>query len=152
MAFSIRQLRPADTSAFAAYEHGSAWFEHAVDLTTPNEPTDRARVRAFLADPTVLFWLAEIDGDPIGMLHCYVQRGYAAGAWAELLLFEIGTHADHRRQGIGRALLDVMEAWMRTNRVDVVWVPAAGTAIAFYRACGYAVDGAGDRVMSKTFG
>ena len=152
MAFSIRQLRAADTAAFAAYEHVSAWFEHEVDLVTPNEPSDPARVRAFLADPTVLFWLAERDGDPVAMLHCYVQRRYADGASAELLLYEIGTHADHRRQGIGRALLDSMEAWMRMNALDVVWVPAAGTAIAFYKACGYGVDGAGDRVMSKTLG
>ena len=152
MAFSIRQLRAADTAAFAAYEHASAWFEHEVDLVTPNEPSDPARVRAFLADPTVLFWLAERDSDPVAMLHCYVQRRYADGAWAELLLHEIGTHAHHRRQGIGRALLDAMEIWMRSNGIEVVWVPAAATAVAFYEARGYAVDGADDRVMSKTLG
>ena len=43
-----------------------------------------------------------------------------------------------------------METWMRTNAVGAVWVPAAATAIASYEACGYAVDDAGERVMSKT--
>ena len=150
MAVTVRRLLPADADAFASYDAVSAWFEHEVDLDAADLPPDPDRVAAFLGDPTVLFWLAERDVHPIGMLHCYVQRRYADGAWAELLLYEIGTHADHRRQGVGRALLDAMEGWMRANAVDVVWVPAASTATAFYEACGYAVDDPGARVMSKT--
>lgn len=154
MSFSIRRLLPGDAAALLAYEAVSARFEHEVaheiDLETAAEPPDPQRIAPFLADPTVLFWLAERNGSPVGMLHCYVQRRYAPSAWAELLLYEIGTHADHRRQGIGRALLDAMEDWMRATAIDVVWVPAAATAIAFYEACGYIVDGDSDRVMSKT--
>ena len=149
VAFSIRRLGAQDTDAFAAYDAAAAWFEHEVDLEMVGEASDPQRVAAFLADPTVLFWLAESDGQPIGMLHCYVQRR-VDGAWAELLLYEIGTHASHRRRGVGRALLEAMEVWMLANAVDVVWVPAASTATSFYEACGYVVDDDGARVMSKT--
>lgn len=146
---SVTQLQPGDEEMFRRYQAVSAWFEEIVDLNKADEPSDVERIRAFLDDPTVLFWLA-VDGEqPVGMLHCYVQRRYAEGNWAELLLFEIGTHASHRRRGVGRALLDAMESWMREQAVNVVWVPAAGPAIEFYEACGYAVDDDADRVMSK---
>ena len=62
MTFSIRRLLPDDESGPSAYEAVAPWFENEVDLATPDEPSDPARVHAFLADPTVLFWLAELDG------------------------------------------------------------------------------------------
>jgi GNAT superfamily N-acetyltransferase len=53
---------------------------------------------------------------------------------------EMGTHAEWRRRGIGRALIAEMEAWMRGNGVAEVWVPASTYAVGFYRKCGFATD------------
>jgi GNAT superfamily N-acetyltransferase len=96
--------------------------------------------RDFLADATVLFWLAEAENRTVGFLHCCVQRRRTAGPWAELLLMEMGTHADYRRLGIGRALIGAMEDWMRAHGVRDVWVPANTSAVGFYRKCGFATD------------
>lgn len=106
----------------------------------PSGPLTHDAARSFLGDPTVLFWLAESAGETVGFLHCYIQRRRNAGPWAELLLMEMGTHADWRRRGIGRSLLVVMEEWMRAHRIEEVWVPANVYATGFYEKCGFAKD------------
>jgi GNAT superfamily N-acetyltransferase len=135
--FIVRRLAPGDEAALAACTRSDHRFELEPAHAVPSTPLDAERAAAFLRDPSVLFWLAESEGRPIGMLLCYVQRRRVAGDWAELSLYEIGTDAEWRRRGVGRALLDVMHQWMRANGVREVWVPAAVTAVGFYRACGY---------------
>lgn len=117
-------------------------FESDPRRATPSEPLSPAGAGAFLSDPSVLFWLAEAkaDGEAVGMLLCHVLRRSVSGPWAELLLYEIGTHVDWRRRGVGRALLAAMEAWMREHGVVDVWVPAEDAAVAFYAACGFAAE------------
>jgi GNAT superfamily N-acetyltransferase len=55
------------------------------------------------------------------------------------LLYEIGVRQSRRRSGIGRALLEHMEEWMRTNHVPEAWVCADNPiAVRFYRGCRFA--------------
>ena len=57
------------------------------------------------------------------------------------MLYEIGVRDDHRRQGVGRALMSEMEEWMSENGVASVWVLADNDAAAlFYAACGFSRD------------
>ena len=92
---------------------------------------------AYLADPAVLHWVAEEDGAVVGHLLCYVERR-RRGDERQLLLYEIGVRSDRRRRGIGRALLEAMDEWMRSEGVHEVWVLADhGEAKAFYAACGF---------------
>jgi len=137
-AFTIRRLLPGDEAALSACTASAHLFEHDPSCGTVETPVDAAGAQAFLADPSVLFWVAEAEGRIIGMLHCYVQRRRTVGPWAELLLYEIGAELGWRRQGLGRALLAAMEMWMTEHGVDDVWVPSATTAVAFYAACGFA--------------
>jgi GNAT superfamily N-acetyltransferase len=138
VAFAVRRLAPGDEPAFLRYTQRDHLFEADPRRATPSAPLSPAGAGAFLSDPSVLFWLAEADedGEAVGMLLCHVLRRSVDGPWAELLLYEIGTHVDWRRRGVGRALLAAMEAWMREHGVVDVWVPAEDAAVAFYAACG----------------
>jgi GNAT superfamily N-acetyltransferase len=137
--FTVRRLLPDDEAAFTRFTAAEDRFELGPD-EHPSSPLSPAGARAFLGDPSVLFWLAEAGDEPIGMLFCYVQRRRTAGPWAELLLYEIGTDIRWRRRGVGRALIAAMESWMRECDVADVWVPSSSEAVEFYAACGFTTD------------
>lgn len=137
--FAVRRIGPADAGALIALAATDNLFDEDPG-TAPSGELNPDGARAFLADPSVLFWLAESGGQAMGFLHCCIQRRRTPGPWAELLLMEMGTHAEWRRRGIGRALVAEMEAWMRRNGVAEVWVPANTYAAGFYRKCGFATD------------
>lgn len=136
---SIRRIGRDDAAALNALAERDNLFDED-PATEPSGALTPDGARDFLADPSVLFWLAEAGGRVVGFLHCYVQRRRTAGPWAELLLMEMGTQADWRRRGIGRAMVAVMEAWMTENGVAEVWVPANTYAVGFYRKCGFVAD------------
>lgn len=126
---------------------------------TPLDALDDGQAAAYLADPTVLHWVA-LDaedgtagigtgdgpqGDPeagavIGFLSCLLLR-YRAQPARELLLYEIGVRRDRQRRGVGRTLMTEMTEWMDEHRVPEVWVGADNQgAEQFYAACGFAAD------------
>jgi N-acetylglutamate synthase-like GNAT family acetyltransferase len=92
---------------------------------------------AYLADPAVLHWVAEEEAGVVGHLLCYVERR-RRGDERQLLLYEIGVRSDRRRRGVGRALVDAMDEWMRGEGIPEVWVLADPEAEEFYAACGFA--------------
>jgi GNAT superfamily N-acetyltransferase len=117
--FAVRRIGPADAGALVALAATDNLFDEDPG-TAPSGVLDPDGARDFLADPSVLFWLAEAGGQTVGFLHCCIQRRRTPGPWAELLLMEMGTHAEWRRRGIGRTLVAEMEAWMRSNGVAEV--------------------------------
>ncbi|KRE53049.1 hypothetical protein ASG92_05665 [Arthrobacter sp. Soil736] len=135
----IRRIGPKDAGALNALAERDNHFDED-PATEPSGALTPDGARDFLADPSVLFWLAEAGGQVVGFLHCYVQRRRSSGPWAELLLMEMGTHADWRRRGIGRAMVAAMEVWMKESAVAEVWVPANTYAVGFYRKCGFVAD------------
>lgn len=133
---AIRRLGPGDAELFNLLSETDNLFDEDPSVA-PSGALTPDGARAFLADPAVLFWLAEAGQLTVGFLHCCVQRRRTAGPWAELLLMEMGVHADWRRQGIGSALLASMERWMSGQTVTEVWVPANTYAGGFYRKSGF---------------
>ena len=106
----------------------------------PQRPLDGPAAAAYLADPGVLHWVAEEDGAVVCHLLCHLLR-LRCGDARELLLYEIGVRATHRRRGVGRLLLDVMEGWMAEHGLAEVWVLADNPgAEAFYRAVGFEAE------------
>ena len=81
--FLVRRLSAGDEASLAACTRADARFELDQDGAVPSVPLDPEAAAAFLTDPSVLFWLAESEGRPIGMLLCYIQRRRSAGDWAE---------------------------------------------------------------------
>ncbi len=109
--------------------------------SAPDRPLAAAAAAAYLADPAVLHWVAE-DGDRVvGELLCHLLR-LPSGEGAELLLYSIGVRESHRRQGVGRGLVQAMRGWMSRCAVSEVWVLADNSgAEAFYAACGFTHGG-----------
>jgi GNAT superfamily N-acetyltransferase len=136
---TVRRIGPRDAASLNALARTDNVFDQD-PATEPSGALTPDGARDFLSDPSVLFWLAEADGQVVGFLHCYVQRRRSSGPWAELLLMEMGTNADWRRRGIGRGMVAAMEAWMKEHAVAEVWVPANTYAVGFYRKCGFVAD------------
>jgi GNAT superfamily N-acetyltransferase len=139
---TIRRLGPGDEAVLAFLARNDPDFDIA-DRRPPAralQPLAADEAAAYLADPSVLFWVAESEGRVLGFLTCLVLL-YRAEPGRELMLYEIGVRRDARRRGIGRALVDVMTDWMRANGVSEVWLGADNPgAEAFYLACGFAYD------------
>lgn len=84
----VRLLGPKDRLILASLARENAAFD--VDgRGAPQDVLEPAAADAYLADPAVLHWVAEQDGEAVGDLVCQVQR-QSAGDQFELLLYDIG--------------------------------------------------------------
>lgn len=140
MSISIRRLTTDDLPVLEllAAEDGDFDIDGRGEAT---EAPDPERARAYLSNPTVLFWIST-DHDVItGFLQCLVLP-IRTGRGREVLVYEIGVRKAYRRIGVGRALMTHMESWMRENDLEEMWVAADNPgAERFYAACGYARTG-----------
>ena len=133
MSLACKLLGPEDVSILEHLAVHDAEFD-LEGRGEPLEPLSPAAARRFLADPSVLFWIARDGVQVTGFLYCLVVPLRSSDE-QELLLYEIGVQREWRRRGVGRMLLDHMEGWMRTNGVCEVWVFADNqAAVNFYRA------------------
>ena len=136
---SIRLLGPGDEPAL----HVLADEDEDFDVAGRSSPRTRLTAEdasAYLADPSVLHWVAQEGDRVVGHLLCYVERR-RAGDPRQLLLYEVGVRESHRRRGVGTALVEAMRNWMRVESVEKVWVLADNPgAEAFYAACGFIRD------------
>ena len=106
----------------------------------PGTPLAPDEARRFLGDQAVLFWVALDAASVVGFLQCLVVP-LRVGVGREVLLYEIGVRRLWRRRGVGRALMEEMERWMRAQTVCDVWVLADNPdAVEFYRAAGFVID------------
>ena len=65
-------------------------------------------LRRFLGNKDHYFYVAEVDGELAGFLLAY-KMGRCDGARAMMFLYEIEVLSRHRRQGIGRALVEAVK-------------------------------------------
>ena len=89
LAARIRDARPADLPAVLALDHAAftwLWWESEGSLG------------GYLDEPGRLFWIAELDGRPVGYLAANVRARYAN-------FDRLGVHPDAQGHGIGRGLL-----------------------------------------------
>jgi GNAT superfamily N-acetyltransferase len=148
---SIKRLGPGDEAILELLAREEADFD-LDGRGSPMQPLAPDAARRYLGNPVVVQWVA-VDSDAVvGDLLCF-RLPLRAGAGEELLLYEIGVRSARRRQGIGRALLEHMDDWMRTNGVSLVWVIADNpAAVEFYQACDFAVEEAGSVYMERRLG
>ncbi len=144
----IRRLGPGDEDVLALLARAEGDFGDDPDVPS-RPPTPEAA--EYLADTNVLHWVAEEGGDVLGHLLCYVERR-RAGAARQVLVYEIGVRAARRREGIGRALVSSLDAWMAATGVQTAWLLADAGAIEFYEACGFEVAAEQSMLMRRRTG
>jgi GNAT superfamily N-acetyltransferase len=140
----IRRLGPRDERVLEIIARQAPDFD-LPGRTSPEEPMASDDAAALLADPNVLYWVAEESGVVAGELLCHLLRLPSREA-RELLLYSIGVRESHRRRGVGKALVDEMLGWMSEAGVREVWVLADNPgAEQFYAACGFERGGENDQ-------
>ena len=113
-------------------------FELAKSLATTFEPTADGFATSFaelIVRDNALLVVAEEAAQILGYLLAHSYAGLVANGrvcW----IAEVTVHADRRRQGIGRQLMQSCEAWARERNVKLVAL-ATRRADAFYAALGY---------------
>ena len=151
MAVTIRRLGPGDEPVLAYIAEEALDFDLA-GLSEPERPLAAADAAAYLADPSVLHWVAIDQGHIVGELLCHVLP-LPSGAGRELLLYSIGVRQADRRRGVGSALIREMREWAESNGIPEVWVLADNPgAEAFYAACAFARGGPSEQGVLMLLG
>ena len=68
-------------------------------------PDSPVNLRLFLADERNILMVAEVNGQPVGQIFGYILQRFDARA-PMLFLYSIDVVESHRRQGIGRRLIE----------------------------------------------
>jgi ribosomal protein S18 acetylase RimI-like enzyme len=113
-----------------------------------DDPPDPAAVAEYLADDRNLLWLAEEDGRAVGFLRGTALRQIATRR-PQMFLYEVAVDPDHRRRGVGRALVDAMLGECRRRGFEEAFVftdPANTAAVALYRSTGGETETPADRM------
>lgn len=122
---------PSDAAVVVRIEHAA--FHESRRLASDAEA--ELALRAELAQPWARLWLGSLDGKIVGY----------AKAWHvhdELHVHDVATHARARRRGVGRALVGVLVAYARAERVAQVLLEVRASnmaAIELYRSAGFGV-------------
>jgi GNAT superfamily N-acetyltransferase len=91
---------------------------------------------------TRTFFLAEVDGEAVGMANVkrYVRMPAAgrpdAGHWG--YIGNVFVRADHRDAGVGQALMGALIDWCRENRYERLRLAPTERARPFYERLGFA--------------
>ena len=133
MTFSIRELGPNDLAM--AQQLFGMWRQE--DNVTKPPPSCETLVR-LLSRPDFHTVAALREDEAIGGLTAYELEMYTEAA-TELLVYEVGVAAAHRRQGVGRALIEFARNLCRSRSLSALYIPAMADdarAVAFYQATG----------------
>lgn len=108
-----------------------------------------------IADEDVGLFVAEVGGRIVGFAHAVIREAPAIPIFVPrryAVVEGIGVTAEFRGRGIGRGLMDTVEAWARARgarSVELNVYEFNNGAIAFYESLGY---GTRSRKMSKALG
>jgi [ribosomal protein S18]-alanine N-acetyltransferase len=132
-------VEPTHSFLLAPAAHSAAEIAAISAIDGACFPSPTVDVRAELERPWARIWVARpaAGQSPIGFLLVW----FAAD---EMHVLSLATHPDHRRAGIGRALLShgLREARARDTRLVLLEVRRSNeTAIRLYRAFGFSVMG-----------
>ena len=130
-AVSVRTARLSDAEAIARL---TIQLGYEVNSATAAE-----RLSRLLAQTSQRFLVAEVEGRLAGWAHAIVWEFFETGRF--VVIGGLVVDRSLRRRGIGRALLDGVEAWAVEQGCSVVrlWSSVARTeAHRFYEQLGYA--------------
>ena len=141
---SIRRARSEDAPVLAAAERAIARVPGRL-ASTPDE-IDDVNVEKTIADledgSRGIYLVAEEAGVLVG--HAFLERLLLA-ATSHVVRLTIAVHDGHRRRGVGRALMDDLLRWARSNptveKVELQVRASNEPAIALYRSLGFVEEG-----------
>lgn len=133
-----REIRPAGADdlpgLLALYRH-----LNPADPTPPSGPA-AAAWQAMLAQPGLTVFLAERAGEPIASCTLILVPNLTRGTRPYAFIENVVTHAAHRRQGHGRAVLDaaLAAAWAANcYKVMLLTGSTQEATFRFYEAAGF---------------
>jgi len=149
MSVTIKRLGPGDEAILDLLARDDADFD-LEGRSAELPPLKPSMAHRYLANPSVVHWIAFQDRVVTGFLYC-AHLLLRTDPGQELLLYEIGVRKAYRRKGVGRALLDHMARWMQSNDISEVWVCADNrVAVDFYRGCGFTSEEPQPVYMTRT--
>ena len=98
-----------------------------------------ARLGRLLSREDQQFFVAELDGRPVGWLHALTAEYVESGAF--IVIGGLVVDRNYRRMGVGRLLLQHAEAWAKEKGFSIVRLTSSITragAHQFYQDLGYA--------------
>ena len=111
---------------------------------------DDASVISFLKTPECFLLLAVEEGCVLGSLNGYSLR-QPESSRPQFLLYELDVRKEHRRRGIGLALVNAFTDEARAAGAFEVWVvsnESTDAAVELYRKCGYRRENDDDVMLS----
>jgi RimJ/RimL family protein N-acetyltransferase len=142
--FRVRSAQPGDADRLVelAREVGAeeqGWLITAGEWRSPSD--ERRYLKAIRRHPDAAVFVAEDNGDVVGRLSLSRDAHPASGHVADLGLM---VARNHRRQGIGLALMHAAEKWARgagVRKLELHVFPHNVPAIALYEKLGYEREG-----------
>ena len=131
MEFTIRLAVSRDASALNKLNREEMGYDYQQERTAE-------RLERLLASPVDRIFVAEIGGEAVGYVHAQHYELLYADPMKNIM--GIAVSAEHRRKGIGAALLKAVEAWALSDGCAGVRLVSGATRTAaheFYRRCGY---------------
>jgi RimJ/RimL family protein N-acetyltransferase len=142
--FQIRRARPGDAAALVALADAigaepEGWLVAENSWRSVGE--ERRYLRTITRYPHAAVFVAESDGRVVARLSLARDPHPASSHVADLGLM---VAASHRRQGIGRALLDTAFEWARASgvrKLELHVFPHNTPALALYEGLGFVREG-----------
>lgn len=143
-ALTIRNARPEDAPELAAAERAIARVPGM--LASRPEEIDDANVLKMIVDlqahDSGIYLVAERGGAIVG--HALLEP-LSLAVTAHVVRLTIAVHEGHQGQGVGRALMDELLRWARSNpRVEKFELQVRSSnarALALYRSLGFVEEG-----------
>ena len=144
MSYSIRRARPGDAAALVALADAvgaepEGWLVAENSWRSVGE--ERRYLRPITRYPHAAVFVAESDGRVVARLSLARDPHPASSHVADLGLM---VAASHRRQGIGRALLDAAFEWAKASdvrKLELHVFPHNTPALALYEGLGFVREG-----------
>jgi GNAT superfamily N-acetyltransferase len=130
MSLSLRLARVSDAAEIARL---TGHLGYDVDASIAE-----ARLGRILLRQDQRFWVAELDGRPVGWLHATIDELVDSGAFVHISGLVVDK--SHRRRGVGACLLEQAERWARDGGYPMVRLHSSASRIAthrFYEGRGY---------------
>jgi RimJ/RimL family protein N-acetyltransferase len=142
--FQVRRAAPGDAAALvdlarAVGAEPEGWLITNGEWRTAAE--ERRYLRAVRRHSHAAVFVAEAADGIVGRISLARDAHPASEHVADLGLMVAG---EHRRQGVGRALMEAAEAWARevgVRKLELHVFPYNGAAIALYEGMGYEREG-----------